>query len=88
MINHSRRHFFNNFVENSVQLLVKAYSNFKIDAEETDDNYFSSYESAYTLISENLPFIDEEVERLKIDTEGKSKLEIVKEIYEKTHLKV
>jgi hypothetical protein len=46
-------------------------------------DYFQSFETAYALISENLPFLEEEAERLHIDTEGKSKLQIVKEIYEK-----
>ncbi|MFH2129106.1 MAG: hypothetical protein ABIK68_01930 [bacterium] len=86
MINKSRRNFFNDVVENSVQFLAKAVASFQSEEEEPDSDYFSSYESAYTLISENLPFLDEEVERLKIDTEGKSNLEIVKEVYEKTHV--
>jgi hypothetical protein len=92
MIDKSRRKFFNNFVENSVQLLARACGSlqnelgdaFQDDADDTD--YFKSYESAYTLISENLPFLDEEIERLQIDIEGKSQLEIVKEIYEKSHV--
>ncbi|MBU2647895.1 hypothetical protein KKI24_24525 [bacterium] len=86
MINKSRRNFFNDVVENSVQFLAKAVASFQSEEAEPDTNYFSSYESAYTLISENLPFLDEEVERLNIDTTGKSNLEIVKEVYEKTHV--
>jgi hypothetical protein len=83
MIDQSRRGFFSSFLENSVQMLAKTCA--AVKQIEHDTNYFDSYESAYTLISENLPFIDDEVERLHIDKEGKTQLEIVKEIYEKSH---
>jgi hypothetical protein len=86
MIDKSRRHFFNDLAKNSVQLLAKAYQTFQADNPDPDADYFSSYESAYTLISENLPFIEEEVVRLGIDVEGKSQLDIVKEIYERSHI--
>ncbi len=86
MINKSRRNLLNDLVENSVQLLAEAYDSISIQDDESDPDYFQSYESAYTLISEILPFLDDEVERLKIDVTDKSQLEIVKEIYEKSHV--
>ena len=86
MINKSRRNLLNDLVENSVQLLAETYDSFSDEYDESDPDYFQSYESAYTLISETLPFLDDEVERLKIDVTGKSQLEIVKEIYEKSHV--
>jgi len=81
MLDRSRRRFFFDIVDNSKTLISKAY---RILNPEAADDYFKSYESAYTLISENLPFLEDEIERLSIDTTGKTQLEIVREIYEKT----
>lgn len=81
MIDRSRRSFFSDFMSNSVKTLTKAYQTFQQTKRE--EEYFESFESAYTLISENLPFLEDEIERFNIDVEGKSNLEIVKEIYEK-----
>jgi hypothetical protein len=83
MVDKSRRNFFNDFFfKNAVRFVSEACDSYQ--RAKSDLDYFHSFESAYTLISENLPFIEEEVERLHLDTEGKSKLEIVKEIYEKS----
>lgn len=82
MIDKSRRSFFKNFfLKKPFQIFNQAYDSYQESIMDVD--YFESFESAYTFISENMPFIEDEVERLNIETKGKSKLEIVKEIYEK-----
>lgn len=82
MVDIERRSFFNDFfVKNTVRFVTEAYDSYQ--KAKGDSEYFESFESAYTLISENLPFLDEEAKRLNIDTEGKSNLEIVREIYDK-----
>jgi len=45
--------------------------------------YFDSYENCYPLISEYSYFLEDEVNELGIETEGKSKRELVEEVYEK-----
>ena len=82
MVDRSRRSFFKDFfLKKPVRLAAETYESYQEAT--VDSDYFESFESAYTLISENLPFIEEEAHRLAIDTAGKSKLEIVKEIYER-----
>jgi 5'(3')-deoxyribonucleotidase len=82
MIDRSRRRFFSDvFVKKAVRLAIDTYDAYQEATADAD--YFDSFESAYTLISENMPFIKEEAARLGIDTAGKSKLDIVQEIYEK-----
>ena len=82
MVDKKRRGFFNEFfVKNTVRFVADTYDSYK--KAKGDLEYFESYETAYTLIAENLPFIEDEAKRLNITTEGKSKLEIVKEIYDK-----
>ena len=82
MVDRSRRRFFKDFfVKKPVRLAAEAYDSYQEAT--VDSDYFQSFESAYTLISENMPFLEEETRRLAIDTAGKSKLEIVKEIYER-----
>jgi len=82
MVDKSRRTFFNEyFVKNTIRFVTevhKAYEDTKNDLD-----YFDSFESAYPLISESYSFLEDEVKRLGIDTTGKSKLEIVEEIYQK-----
>jgi hypothetical protein len=83
MVDKSRRNFFKDFFfKRTVRFISETCDSYQ--RAKSDLDYFQSFESAHTLISENLPFIEEEVERLRIDTEGKSTLEIVKEIYEKS----
>ncbi len=82
MVDKSKRNFLSNFfVKDPVRFVAEAYDSY--NKAKGENEYFESFETAYTLISENLPFIEEEVKRLNIDTTGKSKLEIVREIYEK-----
>jgi len=84
MVDESRRSFLNVFfVKNPVRLVTEAYESYQNN--ENDLNYFESYESAYTLISENMPFLEDEAKRLGIDMTNKSNLEIVKEIYDKNN---
>jgi hypothetical protein len=87
----ARRRFFKEyFVKNAIQVIAElhnAYTGAASAMEEpsaatkNDMDYFESFESAYPLISESSYFLDEEVARLEIDTNGMSQLEIVKEIY-------
>lgn len=48
------------------------------------DDYFSSYEMACAQVNEARPFLAEDARQLGIDTEGKSDLEILKEIFATT----
>ncbi|OGP52527.1 MAG: hypothetical protein A3K30_00755 [Deltaproteobacteria bacterium RBG_13_51_10] len=52
----------------------------KGDLTETED-YFESFETCYPLLSEAGPLLMEEARKLGLQTEGKSKLEIAKEIF-------
>ncbi|HQF83360.1 MAG TPA: hypothetical protein PLX58_00165 [Smithellaceae bacterium] len=82
MIDKTRRNFFYDFfVKNSIKCVSEALKAYKGTQNELD--YFNSFESAYPLISESYSFLDDEVERLGIDTEGMTKLEIVREIYQR-----
>lgn len=77
----SRRGFFRQFsLNNAVKLIHKVHREFKeIEAEIA---YFDSYEHCYPLISEYSYFLDDEIEDLKLDTTGKSQLEIVEAVYQ------
>jgi hypothetical protein len=76
----SRRKFFKDyFIRDTVKLIGKAQEAFK--EEKTRAEYFQSFETAYPLISETMLFMDDEIKELGIDTTGKTKLEIVEEIY-------
>ncbi len=87
MADESRRSFFKNFfVKKPFQIFNEAYDSYQESMSDLD--YFESFESAYTFISENMPFIEDEVQRLNIATEGKSNLDIVREIYEKNKEKL
>jgi hypothetical protein len=77
-----RRKFFTDyFIRDTVKLIQEVREVFQEEKAKAD--YFQSFETAYPLISESMLFIDEEVKELGIDTTGKTKLEIVKEIYQK-----
>lgn len=54
-----------------------------VKEESSDAEYFDSYEKCYPLISEYSYFLDDEVKELGIETKGKSKLELVEEVYGK-----
>jgi len=78
----SKRKFFKDyFIRDTLKLVRKTREAFK-EGEERE-GYFDSFETAYPLISETMLFMDDEVKELGIDTTGKDKLEIVKEIYSK-----
>ncbi|OPL15278.1 MAG: hypothetical protein AVO39_02470 [delta proteobacterium MLS_D] len=82
MIDKSRRSFFNEFfVKNAIKCVSEAHKAYEDTKNDLD--YFNSFESAYPLISESYSFLEDEVIRLGIDTEGMTKLEIVREIYER-----
>jgi len=78
MVDRLRRLFFSDLVHSPLTILSKICG--YAEPKEKED-YFDSYESAYTLISESLPFLEDEIERLNIDATGKTNLEVVKEIY-------
>ena len=48
------------------------------------EDYFGSYEMACAQVNEARPFLAEDARQLGIDTEGKSDLEILKEIFATT----
>jgi hypothetical protein len=85
----SRRNFFRKyclgnaakFVSDVHTLVSHVHTSFK--EAESDTDYFDSYETCYPLISEYSYFLDDEVKDLGIETDGKSKLDIVKTVYEK-----
>jgi len=78
----SKRNFFKDyFIHDTLKLIQKTMVAFKEGEEK--EGYFDSFETAYPLISETMLFMDDEVKELGIDTTGKDKLEIVKEIYSK-----
>ncbi len=78
-----RRKFFTDyFIRDTVKLIQEVQEAFQEEKARAD--YFQSFESAYPLISEYMLFADDEVKELGIDATGKTKLEIAKEIYEKT----
>jgi len=78
----SKRKFLKDyFIRDTLNLARKTLDAFKEGEEK--EGYFDSFESAYPLISETTLFMDDEVKELGIDTTGKDKLEIVKEIYSK-----
>jgi hypothetical protein len=52
----------------------------KEDLPERED-YFESFETCYPLLSEAGPLLMEEARRLGLQTEGKSRIEIAKEIF-------
>jgi len=80
MVDKSRRSFFNEFfVRNTIKCVSEAHKAY--EDTKNDLAYFNSFESAYPLISESYSFLEDEAIRLGIDTEGMTKLEIVKEIY-------
>ena len=47
----------------------------------SEAEYFRTFENAYPMISECYDFLEEEAEKLGIDTRDKSKLEIAREIH-------
>ena len=81
-VDESRRRFFNDyFVKNTIHFVADVRDAYK--ETQNDLAYFNSFESAYPLISESYSFMEDEAERLGINISGLSKLEIVKEIYER-----
>jgi hypothetical protein len=56
-------------------------SNRKGEPLEPKEDYFDSFEKCYPLLSEAGPLLMEEATKLGIQTEGKSKWEIAKEIF-------
>jgi len=73
-MDHTKRNFLKRLIHN-----VISFEN----EESNDFNYFESYETCYPLISEYSYFLDDEVNELGINTEGKSNLDLVEEVYEK-----
>lgn len=80
-----RRLFTSDLVKSITRLVVEVKDSYQKAKKELD--YFESYENCYPLISEYSYFIDDEVQNLNIDTEGKSPLEITQEVYNRKHTK-
>ncbi len=83
-MNPKRRNFLKKFaLRNAAKLAGEVCSAYRQGASEAA--YFDSYTSSYPLVSEYASFIDEEVEALGIETEGKSAAEIAETVYAKRH---
>ena len=80
-----RRLFTSDLVKSITRLVVEVKDSYQKAKKEHD--YFESYENCYPLISEYSYFIDDEVQNLNIDTEGKSPLEITQEVYNRKNVK-
>lgn len=80
----SRRGFLGRFsLDGFRKRLREAEEAFDEDREEQPGTgFFDSYENGYTLVNEYAYFIEDEVRALGIDTQGKSSLEIAREVYE------
>ncbi|MBW2038363.1 MAG: hypothetical protein JRI46_02025 [Deltaproteobacteria bacterium] len=51
------------------------------DSLKEEDDYFKSFESCYPLLSESGELLIEEAMKMGIEVEGKSKLEIAREVF-------
>jgi len=82
MVDKARRSFFNDFfVKNAAKCVSEAHKAYEDTKNDLD--YFNSFESAYPLISESYSFLEDEAIRLGIDIGGMTRLEVVKEIYQR-----
>jgi len=75
----SRRDFAKAFLKKTFERLTEAKSAYERGISEAE--YFQSFENAYPLISEYYNYLDEEAQRLGIDTSQKSKLDLAREVY-------
>jgi hypothetical protein len=77
-INRSRREFLKRDVFTGVFKFAREVAE---SYEEKEDDYFDSFEKCYPLISEAGEMLMEEAIKHGIQTQGKSKLEIAREIF-------
>ena len=75
-----RRRFFSRSL---LQKALRCFSDTKnaFERGQSEAEYFESFENAYPMISECYNFIEEEAQKLGIDTQNKSKLELAREIH-------
>jgi hypothetical protein len=82
----TRRRFFKDYlIRNTLKTIKEAQESYQRG--KTEAEYFESYETAYPLVSEYMSFLDEEAQKLGVETAGKTNLEITKEIYSKRNKK-
>ena len=87
LVDRERRHFFTRGLARQIGIIVRGFESgvAEADRKEEFEKFFSSYESSYTL---TLAYPDEilieTARRHRIDTEGREKNDIVKELFIKT----
>ena len=74
-----RKFFTNTLLRKTLDCVTETKSAFQRGMSEAE--YFRTFENAYPMISECYDFLEEEAEKLGIDTRDKSKLEIAREIH-------
>ena len=80
MINRDRRNFFRKtLVQKTLACICETQNAFKQGMSE--DEYFRTFENAYPLISECYDFLEDEAQKLGIDTRDKSKLDLARAIH-------
>jgi hypothetical protein len=82
-MNKSRRHFLTKGLPaHAIRFLNKLADSYKSsESIEKKEDYFGSFENCYPLLSEAGGLLMEEAIKQGIETKGKSKLEIAKEIF-------
>lgn len=81
-IDKTRRQFFiRDICSQTLIFLKEIVGSYKEEEAEEKENYFESFENCYPLLSEAGDLLMEEAIKQGIETKGKSKLEIAKEIF-------
>ncbi len=81
-IDKTRRQFFTRDIFSQALIFLKEIvGSYKEEEAKEKENYFESFENCYPLLSEAGGLLMEEAIKQGIETKGKSKLEIAKEIF-------